>query len=140
MAITKKPVPATSETSDPFSASGFTAKRSVTLSSWKWVNGEPKFFKVLGPVHFGTGTKGSIPPSLCLVRDLKTKTHYQLILGKMILDAFNDSYPGDSIIGKCFGAVRYDVPVPDKPGQIANWKRYDVREIDPPEDETEDES
>lgn len=132
MATTKKSTPVTNveQETDFLQGSGYAGKRVVTLSSWKWEDGKPKFFKVLGPVHEGTGKKGSNvpPPSLCIVRDLETKTHYQLILGKMILDAFTDGYPGNTIVGKCFGAIRYSVP-------DATWKRYDVREIETPEDE-----
>lgn len=116
----------TDETAFPMG--DFQETGNVTVGSWKWEEGTPKFFKVLSPVHEGTGKKDSARPKpwLCMVRDLKSKTHYQLILGKMILDAFQESFPGDKIVGKCFAAVRYAVP-------DANWFRYDVRTIADPE-------
>jgi hypothetical protein len=132
MAKKSHDLPATNE--DAFKNSGYTVKRSVTLSSWPWIDGELKAFRVIGPIHAGTGKKGSNvpPPNLCLVRDLKTKKHYQLILGKMIFDALSE-IPSEKLVGKCFAAVRSQPPDPD-----ANWKQYDVREIEPPEDDEED--
>lgn len=124
--------PASNE--DAFKSLGYNIKRSVTLSSWPWEDGVPKAFRVLGPIHAGTGKKGSStpPPMLCLVRDLQTKKHYQLILGKMIHDALAE-IPEDKLIGKCFVAIRTQPSDPD-----ANWKSYDVREIEPPEDDEDD--
>lgn len=105
--------------------------KPVTSSSWKWEDGVPKYFKVLGlPVKQPKRAGSSMePPFTVPVKDLDTGDHCTLLVNTMLLNQFA-SFPGDELIGKCFVSVRSEV-------EGKAYKGFDTVSVPDPSPESE---
>lgn len=111
---------------------GISDAKEVTSASWKWEEGIPKYFKVLGMPVKRDKRPGEVkePPFTVPVKDLETGEHKTLILNTMLYNQFS-SYPDESLMSRCFVSVCYSV-------EGKNWKRFDTREVPDPEPGSDD--
>jgi|ERR1035437_2760393 hypothetical protein len=105
--------------------------KEVTSSTWKWEDGTPKYFKVLGVPIKQLKRQGSTmePPTTVPVRNLDTGEHCSLLVNTMLLNQFA-SFNGEEIIGRCFISCRYAVE-----GKV--YKGFDTISVPDPEETTE---
>jgi hypothetical protein len=106
--------------------------KEVSASSWKWEEGVPKYFKVLGMPVKREKRAGDVkePPYTVPVKDFESGNHQTLICNTMLFNQFQ-TYPGSTLIGKCFVSIM-------SPVEGKNYKSFDTREVPDPEPGSEE--
>lgn len=112
------------------SAPTFKRKKSITLSTLKFVVDKPLYVLILGKLHEGkarVGRSGNVkldsdgnprkPPTLVEVIDLQSGEISQIIASTIIKTELTEAYPNDSYLGCSF--------------EIIKQKRKEGREYDP---------
>jgi hypothetical protein len=112
---------------------GIKESKPVSSASWKWVDGELKYFKVLGVPEKRDKRQGEKmePPWTVPVKDLETGDHKTLILGAMLYNQLA-SFPKTSLIGKCFVCIRH------AEAEGKDYKTFDTSEVPDPDPQAED--
>ncbi len=110
---------------------GFKVKRTISAQVWKWADGDTKYARIETKMTLSKMKqqveKGKTrePATICTatnlaVADSKPQT---LIVGTVLRDLFNESFPNDGYIGKCFAMTRYQV-------DGKRYKSFRVEEIE----------
>jgi hypothetical protein len=126
-------VPAEEATTAPAqSADKFKIKKNLTLPVHKFQEEIASYLKVecamfRGKKMGGRGDAAAMEPAtLVEVTNLETGEVEQLIVSKVILSTFEESYPNDGYVGKGFRIIKHA----RKTGK--NYNTYSIAEIDLP--------
>ena len=95
-------------------ASGFTAKRQLTLPSVKFEKGASKYLKFNEAMHAGSVIKGSgdraktVPAVLANVTDLQTGQTCQFAVPPSVEAALKSGYATDGYVGLSFEITKHN--------------------------------
>jgi hypothetical protein len=112
-------------------------KKLLTRPVLKFVTDEPRFVKFEGAIYVGKEMKAKgddkkkEPAHLADVIDLETGELAQIIVNAVPMSVLQESYPGDTYVGKCFSIMRQS----RQPG-----KQYDPFKVEEIEDPTPDDT
>lgn len=110
---------------------GFKSKATLSAKLWKWNDGEPKYFRIESAMVkkaakvTGKDGKQREPATTCSVVDLTQpgSGSQTLIMGAVLADLLNETYPNNGYIGKSFVATRYQ-----QDGK--RYKNFEVQELE----------
>ncbi len=108
---------------------GFKVKRTVTLPLFKISAGKQIFIKSDGPMYLGKelketeGQQKKQPATLMHVTNLETGELGMIICGTVLKGIFNEDYPGEDYVGRCFAVEMHRAPGKD-------YNNYTVYEIE----------
>jgi hypothetical protein len=114
--------------------------RNLTVDILKFVENEPRYVKITGPIHLGKpqkveeGKAAKAPAHLAPCINLDDGSECQIIVAAVVLSIMTDDYPNESYVGKCFAIVKKaraegkayfpygveEIEDPSKPAQIAD--------------------
>jgi hypothetical protein len=110
--------------------------KNLTLDVLKFVENEPRYVKITGPIAIGKEQKSSRkgadesakrdPAHLAPVINLEDGTECQIIVSAVVLSVLTDEYPENAYVGKCFSITKKN-RVPGK-----QYFPYAVEEIEDP--------
>ena len=98
---------------------GFKVKQTLSAELWKWADEETKYARIdtAMTVSKAKETKTDAkrdrePATICMATDLsvegsKSRT---LIVGAVLKELLNESFPNNGYVGKSFAMTRYQVP------------------------------
>lgn len=113
----------------------FKRVKNLTLDVLKFVENEPRYVKITGPIHLGKAQKKSKgdddgkerePAHLATCINLEDGAECQIIVSAVVLSVLTDEYPGEAYVGKCF-AITKKTRVAGK-----QYFPYGVEEIEDP--------
>lgn len=90
----------------------FKRVKNLTLDILKFVEDQPRYVKITGPIHLGKPQKAEKdkpakePAHLAPCINLEDGLECQIIVAAVVLSVFNDDYPNEAYVGKCFGIVK----------------------------------
>jgi hypothetical protein len=115
----------------------FKKVKNLTLDVLKFVENEPRYVKITGPIHLGKEQKKSRksddedkkdrePAHLAQCINLEDGAECQIIVSAVVLSVLTDEYPNDGYVGKCFSIT--------KKSRVAGkqYFPYGVEEIEDP--------
>ena len=92
----------------------FTKTKSVTVPVLKLMPDAPVYVRAETAMHISkqikqakVGDKPMEPATILNVTDLNTDSEHVLIVGKVLEGVINDTYPGDTYVGKCFEIINH---------------------------------
>jgi hypothetical protein len=122
--------------------SNFKRVRNLTLDVLKFVENEPRYVKITGPIFIGKEQKAKAgdddkkrePAHLAHCVNLEDGAECQIIVSAVVLSVMMDEYPNDGYVGKCFAITKKsrtpgkqyfpygveEIEDPAKPAQIAD--------------------
>jgi hypothetical protein len=108
--------------------------KNLTLDILKFVELQPRYVKITGPIHLGKEQKGGKDGEekkreaahLAPCINLEDGTECQIIVSAVVLSTLNDEYPNEGYVGKCFSIMKKE-RVPGK-----QYFPYGVEEIEDP--------
>lgn len=119
----------------------FKRKRSITLTTLKFVVDQPLFVKITGKLHEGktrVGRNGEVkkdsdgnprkPPTLIEIVDLTTGEQCQLIAAEVIKSELAEAYPNDGYVGRGFEMCK------QKRKEGKQYDPYSIIEIELPDE------
>lgn len=118
----------------------FEKVRAVTLPLFKIVPNAIIYVRSDSPMFIGKELKESKgnaekkkePATLMKVTNLMTGEQGQIICGTVLRDIFNDEYPTDSYVGKCFSIEMHKVPGKDYNGYSVSEVRVKAPDTEAP--------
>lgn len=114
--------------------SRFKVKKLLTRPLLKFSEDESRFVKIETAVYIGKDMKEAVKPGekkrepahIADVIDLETGAEAQIIVSAVVLSVLNETYPGDTYIGKSFSITKLS----RQPGK--SYFPYSVAEIEDP--------
>ena len=92
----------------------FTKTKSVTVPVLKLMPDAPAYVRAETAMHVSkqikqakVGDKPMEPATILNVTDLNTDSEHVLIVGKVLEGVINDTYPGQTYVGKCFEIINH---------------------------------
>lgn len=123
-----------------YDVSKMKAVRLVTLPTWKWEDGQTKYFRIESAIREGraidkkaakeadvkvSGKEQKMAPARIMqVTDLQTGTRCEMVVGEVLESNLVENYKDDSYVSKCFQVTRSKV-------EGKRYKNYSLIEIDP---------
>jgi len=112
----------------------FKRVRNLTLDILKFVENEPRYVKITGPIHLGKEQKAGKgdeekkrdPAHLAHCINLEDGSECQIIVSAVVMSVLDDEYPTETYVGKCFAITKKN-RVPGK-----QYFPYSVEEIEDP--------
>jgi hypothetical protein len=110
----------------------FKRKRLLTIPQLKLVEGHTRYVKMTGAMHLGKpqkpGPDGKVkePATLAPCVNLEDGTECQIILSAVVKGVFEDEYPDNGYVGRCFAITKQG----RAPGKAYN--QFNVEEIEDP--------
>ena len=115
-------------------------KKLVTIPMLKLVVNEPRYIKVTSPMFIGkeiksrraaaTEEKKREPATLVNAVNLEDGSECQVICSAVVKGVFEDNYPDNTYVGKCFSLVKLE----RKEGK--DYNGFKVSEIEDPAEST----
>jgi len=119
---------ATATTTTGFNPDEVKVVKNVTLPLLKKEDDRPVYIKSIGAIYKGKQVNGKEadkmePADLMNIVNLETGEEMQIICNAVMKSTFNEEYPDDSYIGKCFRVTQMKV-------EGKRYKNYSIAEIE----------
>ena len=119
---------ATTATTTGFDPDAVKVVKNVTLPLLKKEDDTPIYIKSIGAIFKGKQVNGKDaekmePADLMNIINLETGEEMQVICNSVMKSTFNEEYPGDGYIGKCFRVTQMKV-------EGKRYKNYSIAEIE----------